>query len=143
MVRIVIRGSMNGGVCFHYFMKWKNVGCCALLTKCNYFAYAMFFFQGLSSNLLKAGTIIHGLTPEQLWTRGFYLTDQLCPTICQVCVVYTDHAACLSILNTAKQSGKLARWALTIEELDFTIKLKSGKNNADALPCCPADELPC
>lgn len=28
------------------------------------------------------------------------------------CTVYTDHAACLSILNTAKLSGKLARWAM-------------------------------
>jgi len=26
-----------------------------------------------------------------------------------LCTVYTDHAACLSILNTAKPSGKLAR----------------------------------
>ena len=35
------------------------------------------------------------------------------------CVVYTDHAACLSILNTTKPSGKLARWALTIQEMDI------------------------
>ena len=33
------------------------------------------------------------------------------------CVVYTDHAACVSILNTARPSGKLARWALTIQEM--------------------------
>ena len=26
------------------------------------------------------------------------------------CTVYTDHAACLAILNTAKPSGKLACW---------------------------------
>ena len=37
-------------------------------------------------------------------------------------VAYTDHVACLSILNTAKPSGKLARWALTIQEMDLTIK---------------------
>ena len=57
------------------------------------------------------------------------------------CVVYTDHTACLSILNTPKPSGKLARWALTIQEMDITIKHKSGKNNvnADALSRCPAD----
>ena len=42
--------------------------------------------------------------------------------------MYTDHAACLSILNTAKPSGKLARWALTIH------------TNADALSRCPVDE---
>ena len=54
------------------------------------------------------------------------------------CVVYTDHAACLSILNTARPSGKLARWALTIQEMDLTIKHKSGKGNtnADALSRC-------
>ena len=48
------------------------------------------------------------------------------------CIVYTDHAACLSILNTSRPSGKLARWALTIQEMDLTIKHKSGKANASA-----------
>ena len=48
------------------------------------------------------------------------------------CVVYTDHIACLSILNTAKPSGKLARWALTIQEMDITIKHKTGAQNANA-----------
>ena len=59
-----------------------------------------------------------------------------------LCVVYTDHAACLSILNTAKPSGKLARWALTIQEMDLVIKHKSGKKNAaaDALSRCYAGE---
>ena len=58
------------------------------------------------------------------------------------CVVYTDHAACLSILNTAKPSGKLARWALTIQEMDLTIKHKAGKKNAgaDALSRSPTLE---
>ena len=62
--------------------------------------------------------------------------------LCHPCVVYTDHVACLSILNTARPSGKLARWALTIQEMDLTIKHKPGKKNtnADALSCCPADE---
>ena len=36
------------------------------------------------------------------------------------CTVYTDHVACLSILNIEKPSGKLARWALTIQEMDLT-----------------------
>ena len=60
------------------------------------------------------------------------------------CVVYTDHIACLSILNTARPSGKLARWALTIQEMDLTIKHKSGKKNtnADPLSRCPADVRP-
>ena len=58
------------------------------------------------------------------------------------CVVYTDHSACLSILNTPKPSGKLARWALTIQEMDLTIRHKPGRqnSNADALSRCPADE---
>lgn len=42
------------------------------------------------------------------------------------CTVYTDHAACLSILNTARPCGKLARWVLTIQEIDLTIKHKPG-----------------
>ena len=45
------------------------------------------------------------------------------------CTVYTDHAACLAILNTPKPLGKLARWALTIQEMDLTIRHKSGKKN--------------
>ena len=58
------------------------------------------------------------------------------------CVVYTDCAACVSILNTAKPSGKLARWALTIQEMGLTIKHKDGKKNAgaDALSCSPTLE---
>ena len=55
------------------------------------------------------------------------------------CTVYTDHTACLSILNTARPSGKLARWALTIQEMDLSIKHKAGRKNgnADALSRCP------
>ena len=48
------------------------------------------------------------------------------------CTVYTDHAACLSILNTARPSGKLARWALSIQEMDLIIKHRPGKSNANA-----------
>jgi hypothetical protein len=49
--------------------------------------------------------------------------------------VYTDHAACTSLLNSPHPSGKLARWALTIQEMDLVIKHKAGKKNfnADAL----------
>ena len=56
--------------------------------------------------------------------------------------VYTDHAACLAILNTPKPSGKLARWALTIQEMDLTIKHKAGKKNtnADVLSRSPPTE---
>jgi hypothetical protein len=65
-------------------------------------------------------------------------------------IVYTDHSACVSVLNSARPSGKLARWALTIQELNLIIEHRAGKlnANADALsrnPCevnyCPVDEL--
>ena len=46
--------------------------------------------------------------------------------------VYTDHSACLSLLQSARPSGKLARWALTIQELDLTIKHRSGQQNSNA-----------
>ena len=35
-------------------------------------------------------------------------------------------------LNTEKPPGKLARWALTIQEMDLTIKHKPGKANSNA-----------
>ena len=34
-------------------------------------------------------------------------------------IVYTDHSACLSNLNTPCPSGKLASWALTVQEMNF------------------------
>ena len=58
------------------------------------------------------------------------------------CTVYTDHAACLAIQNTPKPTGKLARWALTMQEMDITIKHKAGKKNtnADVLSRSPPSE---
>ena len=51
------------------------------------------------------------------------------------CVVFTDHAACTSLLNSPNPSSKLARWAMAIQELDLDIRHRSGKSNvvADAL----------
>ena len=51
------------------------------------------------------------------------------------CVVFTDHAACTSLLSAANPSSKLARWAMAIQELDLDIRHRSGKSNhvADAL----------
>lgn len=37
------------------------------------------------------------------------------------CIVYTDHAACTSLLNRSHPSAKLARWALMIQEMDLDI----------------------
>ena len=57
------------------------------------------------------------------------------------CTVYTDHSACVSLLNTPKPSAKLARWAMTIQEFDLTIKHRAGRKNqrADALSRNPAE----
>ena len=51
------------------------------------------------------------------------------------CKVYTDHEALKSLLNTPHPSGKLARWGLTIQELDLEIHYRPGRSNqaADAL----------
>ena len=37
-----------------------------------------------------------------------------------------------SVLSTARPSGKIARWALTIQELNLTLKHRAGKLNANA-----------
>ena len=57
------------------------------------------------------------------------------------CTVYTDHSACVSLLNTPKPSAKLARWAMTIQEFNLTIKHRAGRKNqrADALSRNPAE----
>ena len=56
--------------------------------------------------------------------------------------VFTDHSACLSLLNHPRPSGKLARWALTIQEMDLLIKHRPGKSNtnADALSRHPVPQ---
>ena len=57
------------------------------------------------------------------------------------CTVLTDHAACVSLLNTPRPSAKLARWAMAIQEMDLMIKHRSGRSNAgaDALSRHPCD----
>ena len=46
--------------------------------------------------------------------------------------VFMDHSACMSLLNHPRPSGKLARWALTIQDMDFVIKYRSGRSNTNA-----------
>ena len=57
-------------------------------------------------------------------------------------IVFTDHSACVSVLRTARPSGKIARWALTVQELNLTLKHRAGKlnSNADALSRNPITE---
>ena len=58
------------------------------------------------------------------------------------CVVYTDHQALKSLLNTPQPSGKLAWWGMALQEMDLTIQHRSGKHNlnADALSRCPLNQ---
>jgi RNase H-like domain found in reverse transcriptase/Reverse transcriptase (RNA-dependent DNA polymerase)/Integrase zinc binding domain/Integrase core domain/Zinc knuckle len=46
--------------------------------------------------------------------------------------VQTDHRALQWIRNTKETTGRLARWALTLQEYDFDIIYKKGKLNANA-----------
>ena len=48
------------------------------------------------------------------------------------CEVFTDHSALTSLLNTPQPSGKLARWGMAIQELNLTIKHRSGHSNVNA-----------
>ena len=57
------------------------------------------------------------------------------------CVVFTDHAACTSLLTAKNPSSKLVRWAMAIQELDLDIRHRSGRSNrvADALSRNPVE----
>ena len=48
------------------------------------------------------------------------------------CDVYTDHEALRALLNTPHPSGKLARWGLTLQELDCHIHYRPGPKNTNA-----------
>ena len=47
-------------------------------------------------------------------------------------VVYTDHAPLKAMLKAKHPSGKLARWAGIISELDLDIQYRPGRKNANA-----------
>ena len=36
--------------------------------------------------------------------------------------IFTDHSACMSLLNHPRPSGKLARWVQTVQDIDLIIK---------------------
>ena len=61
------------------------------------------------------------------------------------CVVYMDHEALKSLLNTPQPSGKLARWGLALQEMDLEIWYRPGKrnSNADALSRSPVASMGC
>ena len=59
------------------------------------------------------------------------------------CLVFTDHEALKSLLNTPHPSGKLARWGMALQELDLRIEYRPGTSNvkADALSRYPISLL--
>ena len=58
------------------------------------------------------------------------------------CTVYTNHAACTSLLNTPHPSAKLARWVMIIQDMNLEIRHRTGKSNtnADALSRNPVPD---
>ena len=48
------------------------------------------------------------------------------------CVVYTDHAPLKAMLKAKHPSGRLARWAGIISELDLDIQYRPGRKNSNA-----------
>ena len=65
--------------------------------------------------------------------RAYLLVDD--------CTVFTDHAPLKAMLKARHQTGKLARWAAVISELNLHIQYRPGRknSNADALSHSPLE----
>ena len=46
--------------------------------------------------------------------------------------VITDHSALKWLFNRPDPSGMYARWIMTLQEYDFTVKFRKGKTNQNA-----------
>ena len=55
----------------------------------------------------------------------------------------TDHSSLKFLVNQADLSGRLARWMLLLQEFDFTVEVRPGKEhiNADYLSRLQHDQM--
>ena len=111
-------------VCFGDGCKWSWSGCDALPTTNGRFAASYCLCLMYSGNYGITGLEMLAVVWASQYFRPYLLGHRT--------VVYTDHSACVSVLSTAAPSEKLARWALTIQELNLVIKHRAGKLNANA-----------
>ena len=83
--------------------------------------------QNLSATEREALACVDGIKYFQHYLYGRHFT------------IYTNHAALKWLMDIKDPTGKLARWSLTIQQYDFTIKHRSGTSNgnANALSCRP------
>ena len=76
--------------------------------------------QNLSATEREALACVDGIKYFQHYLYGRHFT------------IYTDHAALKWLMDIKDPTGKLARWSLTIQQYDFTIKHRSGTSNGNA-----------
>jgi hypothetical protein len=68
----------------------------------------------------EAAAVIAGIKHFDMYLRGNEFT------------VFTDHAALVWMFNIKAPTGRLARWAMFLQQYKHTIKSKPGKSNANA-----------
>ena len=76
--------------------------------------------QNLSATERDALSCVDGIKYFQHYLYGHHFT------------IYTDHATLKWLMDIKDPTGKLARWYLTVQQYDFTIKHHSGTSNGNA-----------